>query len=265
MAITSKDTFDFAYKRAKHYLALYNIVHNSRQRAARSDWLENFKRFMHWPLGDDIVRIDGKDGKSLLILKEELGIDRELFAHDYASELLRSAIVAAISALDRYMHDYVVEKSWSLLNRPENDIPKELKKIKIPVLATKKALEKIRKDHNSRPGSLIKKQIQDVIHREFTFQKKDDIQKGARMLGIEDFWGKVAEKMPDSPSKMDVQSKLTKVAKRRNQIVHESDIFLKISAKKISQREIKYLEAEEYVKWVGHFVSAMDQVFSENC
>ncbi len=265
MAVKSKDTFDFAYKRAKHYLTLYDIVHNSRQRAARSDWLESFKRFMRWPLGEDIVRIDGKGGNSLLILKEELGIDREHFAHDYASELLRSAIVAAISALDRYMHDYVVEKSWSLLSRPEKDIPKELKKIRIPVLATKKAVEKIRSDDSSRPGSLIKKEIQNVIHREFTFQKKDDIQKGARMLGVENFWGKVAAKMPGNPSKGEVQDALSKVAKRRNQIVHESDIVLKISARKISQREIKHSEAEGFVKWVGHFVTAMDQVFEENC
>lgn len=261
MPISPKDTFDFALKRSDHFLTLYDIVHNSRQRAGRSDWLTSFKQFMRWPQREEIVRIDGKDQNSLLILRESLGISREHFSHDYASELLRSSLVCSISALDRYMHDVVVDKSWALLSQAEKDIPKELKKVRLPLLATKKALEKLKNNPKARPGTLIKQEIQKVVHIDFTFQKKSDIEKGAKLLGITDFWRKVAEQMPEDPSPGDVQDELTKIAKRRNQIVHESDLFLKTSAREISQREITRSDAQNAVDWVSSFVNALNAVF----
>ena len=261
MPISPKDTFDFALKRSEHFLTLYDIVHNSRQRDGRRDWLSSFKTFMRWPQRENVVRIDGKDKKSLLILRESLGITRERFSHEYASELLRSSLVCSISALDRYMHDVVVDRSWALLSQAEKDIPKELKKIHLPVLATKKALEKLKSNPQSRPGTLIKKEIQNVIHIDFTFQKKSDIEKGAKLLGVTDFWRKVAAEMPGTPSPGDVQEELTKIAKRRNQIVHESDLILKTSAKAISQRDITRSDAQNAVEWISSFVEALDAVF----
>src|SRR5206468_12723895 len=114
----------------------------------------------HWPESESIVRIDGKDHNSILILREALDIDRSRFAHDYLSELLRASIVATVSALDRYMHDLIVERSWKLLNQSEKKIPKELKKITIPVLKSKRALDHLRKNPKARPGNLIKLAIQ---------------------------------------------------------------------------------------------------------
>jgi len=67
--------------------------------------------------------------------------------------------------------------------------------------------------------------------------------------------------MPDNPTPGDVQDTLTKIAKRRNQIVHESDLILKTSAKEISQREITRSEAQNAVEWVSSFVDALDAVF----
>ena len=261
MSITPKNTFDFAVARADHFLALYDILHNSRQRGGRRDWLQSFKRFMRWPRDELIVRIDGKDKKSLLILRASLGIDADKFAHDYISELLRASIVSVMSALDRYMHDVVVDKSWALLSQAEGDVPRELKKLNLPILATKKALEKLRKDSKSRPGNIIKKELQKALHIQFTFQKKSDIEKGARMLGIEDFWGKVAIEMSGVQTKGQIQDRLTEIAKRRNQIVHESDLILKTKAKQISQREITHSEASDAVKWIKDFVEALDSVF----
>lgn len=129
------------------------------------------------------------------------------------------------------------------------------------MLATKKALEKLKSNPSSRPGTLIKKEIQNVIHIDFTFQKKSDIEKGAKLLGITDFWRQVSTKMPNNPSPGDVQDELTKIAKRRNQIVHESDLILKTSAKEISQRDITRADAENAINWVTSFVQALDEVF----
>ncbi len=66
---------------------------------------------MHLPKGEKIVRIDGKDTNSMLVLRESLGITSDHFAHDYVSELLRSSVVNSVSAMDRYFHDLVLNRS----------------------------------------------------------------------------------------------------------------------------------------------------------
>lgn len=256
----AKKTFDYAMGRAQHFLTLYDILHDSRQRGVRSDWMAKFKDLMRWPSGEQVVRIDGKDKKSLLILREDLGIDRSRFAHEYTSELLRAAIVAAISALDRYMHDLIVRRSLQLLKQSEDDVPKRLRDLRIPVLTAQRAIQRIREDKNTRPGHLVKQEIQKILHREHTFQNADSVQRGADMLGIKGFWDKVSAEMPGSPEKKDVIDTLNNISRRRNQIVHEADLILHKQGSRISHRPISHKETSDFVSWIDDFGNALDKV-----
>ena len=257
---TAWDVFETAIERASHLVQLYDLLHDSRQRAVRADWADSFNRLMHWPVGEQIVRIDGTDRDSLLVLRESVGIDREHFTHDYVSELLRASVVASISALDRYMHDIVLHHSWALLQRADADIPKELKKIAIPITTAKSIINKLKDDPKSRPGHIAKKAIQERLHRDYTFQKPGDILKASKMLGISNFWQSVADEMDGTPPKNDVIKQLREIAKRRNQIVHEADVVLKTKAKDITLRDISRTEAEEWTEWIYEFVWAVDTV-----
>ena len=254
------DAFEAALDRAKHSLILYDLVHDTRNRSIRSDWATSFKRIMHWPASESIVRVDGKGADSILILRESLGIDRSRFTHDYTSELLRAAIVASVSAVDRYFHDIVVYHCWGLISRPEDQIPKQLLKISIPILAAKKAVEKGRSNNKSRPGHIVKKAIQEQLHRTFTFQNPDDIVKAAQMLAITDFWGRIANEMPDSQSKDAIIQRLKEIGRRRNQIVHEADLILKTKAKQLTLREVSPKYARDTVDWISSFGHAADKV-----
>ncbi len=259
----AKDGFDTAMNRARHLLELYDLLNDRRMRKVRSDWANRFKTLMHWPAGEEIVRVDGRDSNSMIVLRQAVGVDRRHFAHDYLSELLRASIVASVSALDRFMHDLVVDHSWGLLSRSEADVPKELAKLSVPVLETKRALEKLRADAKSRPGHIIKQAIQAELHRKFTFQKPDDVLTAGRMLGIEDFWRKVAGKMPGAPTHDDVIKKLRAIAMRRNQIVHEADLHLKTKAKIITLRDIAQRDADDWVRWINALGNAIDQVVAD--
>jgi len=218
---------------------------------------------MQWPDSEKIVQVDGKDRNSILILRERLHIERRHFAHDYVSELLRAAVVGGVSALDGYMHEQVLSHSWSLLSRAEDKIPTELKKLEIPLLDVKRAIDHARKKNNTRPGNMIKKSIQEILHKNFTFQKPDNIKKAADMLGIADFWGQVASKMSSNPSKENVIDRLRQITYRRNQIVHEADLERKARAKKLTFRKINRNETQEIVTWITNFGKAMDTVISE--
>jgi hypothetical protein len=263
MAVKSIEIFDYAFERAEHFLKLFDILHNSRQRKAPHPWKEKFARLMRWPVGEEFIRIDGKDKNSMLILRSSLGIGRKYFEEEFTGEILRSSVVASISALDKYMHSIVIEKSWAYLTGT-NDIPNDLANLKVPLIATKKALDKLRRNKSARPGSQIKAEVQKMLHREFTFQSVAGINRGTKILGVKDFWKQIADRMPEGPHKAgDIQNQLKKVAQRRNKIVHEADIVRKISAKSITQNSIDRAEAFELVYWVRDFVHAMDGVFNQ--
>jgi HEPN superfamily RiboL-PSP-like protein len=260
MAIRAKDAFDHAMERTEHFLTLYDVLHDTRQRNVRSDWADSFKELMNWPDSETFVRIDGQDKNSILILRESLGIDRSHFAHDYLSELLRSAIVTSVSALDRYFHDLIVHYCWKLLNRNEEDIPNKLKGLKIPLLAVKKALKKQKEKSNSRPGHIVKEKIQEILHRDYTFQNPDNLSDAASLLGIEKFWVKVSRVMSGNVSAEEAKDKLRGIAKRRNQIVHEADLILKTKAKEITLREININEVDGIKIWVEEFIEAVEKI-----
>lgn len=213
---------------------------------------------MHWPKTENFVRIDGDN--SMLILEQSLGISREEFQHDYVSELLRAAIAFSISAMDLFFHDSVVYWSWETLSHAEDDIPKELKRIKLPILVTKRVIEQLRKEPKARPSEKIKKELQKVLHGE-TFQSSSGVKKAFDMLGIDDCWTKVAYEM--SMEKSQMIKTLNDSVRRRNKIVHEADIILKTKAKRISKRKISKIKVEKTIAFIRKFVEASDTVI--NC
>ena len=256
--MAAKRTFDTAIKRAEHFLTLYALLHDNRKRDIREDWAKTFKKSVRWPVAEKIHRIDGKN--SLLILRENSGLDRDRFQHEYVSELLRSAIIAAVSALDRYLHDLVVDHSWNLLRKKGAEIPKELRQLKLPILQTIHGLDRLRKSPTARPGTLIKQAIQEELHKIHTFQSPSSVSVASQMLGIKGFWDNVAKKMPNSPSNKTVQDTLKKISIRRNQIVHEADLIRKTRSRAITLRDISERQAEEWVGWIKNFVNAIDKL-----
>jgi hypothetical protein len=257
------DIYHQANDRAKRLLSLYDMVCNTRRRNVRADWAKRMKDLMHWPQKVDIVRVDGVNKKSILIFQKSIELDDDAFSHHILSELLRSSIVAGVSALDRYMHDIIVHHCISILSRKEEDIPMDMKKMQVSLLSVKRALHKKGGDSSSRPGFIIKKAIQDQLHREYTFQKPDDIVAATKMLGIKDYWGCVAKEMGDSESAKTIQDKLKEICLRRNQIVHEADLVRKIKGKQCTLQEISKKTALEWIEWLNRFVIATDKVIQK--
>jgi hypothetical protein len=259
MAIEPIDLFNNAVKRADHFLDLYDLVHDSRQRAIREDWRTSFLNFMRWPRGERIVRIDGKDKKSMLIIRESVGLTREAFSHNYASELLRGAISASVSALDRYAHELVMKYFLKILNSPVEEQTREFRSISLPVNSVKRAIDRLRENPDARPGNSIKSEIRKIIHRDYTFQSATNLTVASRILGVTDFWRKMTVAYGNIGNQ-ELQDKLNTIAKRRNQIVHEADLIIQDRARDVKMRAISKQEALDIVIFIKAFVVAMDQV-----
>jgi hypothetical protein len=252
-----KRTFDVGTRRARSLLSLYDVLHNTRTRGVRADWATRFKELMHWPAGEPIARIDGANRNSILILRGPVAAGASYFTHDHLCELLRAAHALSISALDRYFHDKIVHKSWKLLRSASR--PKDLAELGIPLKAVSAAIERVRRDPAARPGALVKKALQDILHKS-TFQSSNDILRAAKMLGATDFWTSVTAEMGQPITRDALIRGLDSAVKRRNQIVHESDILIMARPQRPHLRDIARTDAESSITFIEEFVSACEAV-----
>lgn len=251
-----KSHFDKCIERSEHFLTLYGFVANTRKRSIRSDWADRFRRFMRWPSNTDILRIDGADG-ILIIKNPPAGLTAEKFEHEYASELLRSAVVSAISAMDKFLHDRTLNVCFRLLRTTDSGLPKRLRKLELPANLGFMVQRRLKNNPTSRPGSDLKKELQKKLHLS-TFQNRQGVKEAAELMGISNFWGEVARRMEGNWSSVDVQEKLDCFVMRRNQIVHESDLARKISSNRFPLRDIDAHYARELIDFVKNFVTAVD-------
>lgn len=257
--------FESAIARAERQVHLYEILHDTRKRNAKSPWPDDFKKLIggSWT-GDSStpVRVDGHNKKSILVFSGTLGVSRAWFSHDGLSDLLRCAISMAMSAIDRYMHDMVTQRAWSLLEG--SGIPDELREETIPIAVVRRALDNLRKRKSARPGNYIMSVFQERLHHR-PFQNPSDVLKAARMAGGPgEFWKTVGSKMDPTAKADEVIAKLRAIFVRRNQIVHEADMPRKRKGRKVTWREITSTEAKTIVEWCKGFIRAVDLVLDEH-
>lgn len=252
-------SFDAAMLRAEHLLKLYDLVCDSSRRDINSAWAADLKARIGWPPSSEISRIYGKDQKSLLVFQHSIGIDRSHFSHDYASELLRAALVASVSALDRCMHDIIVKYVWQAKDWFEDDkMPKELRDLNIPIQDVYAAVLKARTP-GSKPGALVRKVIQDQLGRR-SFQKPDDVDAALRTIGIKDVWNQLAKELKEGDGAKGARDRLHMIVSRRNQIVHEADLVPKIKSNIPTLRYVDPEETAEQIAWMRRLGGAIQTI-----
>lgn len=248
--------------RAEHLLKLYDLVCDSAERDANVKWAAGFKASINWPATEDISRVYGKDRKSILIFQRAIGVDRSHFSHSYASELLRAALVASVSALDRCMHDLIIKYSWQAKDWFKDEgLPRELRELSIPVHQVYAVVEKAR-TARSKPGALVKRALREELSTR-TFQKPSDVNAALRILGVKDAWGRIAGKMGVTGSPKPLHDRLHAIVHRRNQIVHEADLVHKIKSEVPTLRELTNEEAAGHVAWMRQLGKAIERVVTE--
>jgi len=135
-------------------------------------------------------------------------------------DILRAAVMMAMAGVDCYFHDKVLERLTPYLKaRQGRGLPGDFIELlrKKGGVTTLMEILYARRPHR-RLHTLVKKAQADL-----TFQKPDKIERGLKMIGISDFWYKVARRMGRRASKDWVRRKLAQYGARRDKIAHEAD------------------------------------------
>lgn len=252
-----KRVFDGGMERADRLLKYYTVLRLNQTRLISVATRRRFNAAVGWSAGRNITLLGGGKKRSAIAVTSASTLAAPDFLHDPASDVLRAAHIMGVSAMDRYFHDKVVEKSWSLLNGRVT--PRELAKFSVPLEVLRDAVNHVRRNKNARPGSQVKTALQSLLHKK-TFQSTEEINSAIQMLGVSDFWNNVVSQMGASWNKKKAMDNLNAAVRRRNQIVHEADFALMTRPRDPKLRDIRSKDVRKDLRFIRDFVTACEAI-----
>ena len=175
-------------------------------------------------------------------------------------DVLRSALVLAVAALDRYVHDRVTKGIAGAYRR--GNLNREQEEFAIPVSLAfdiaRRAAGAQGQAKQTRAANLVRNQVQQILHKR-PFQSWREIEVAFSLIGIGGLAGHIqnAEHLADFPP---YKNRLNELVRTRNLIVHEGHIRRHQRGGKSTLLPIdsaSVTEAIEFIKGlVGHLETA---------
>jgi hypothetical protein len=131
------------------------------------------------------------------------------------SDMLRAALVLAVSALDYYIHE-VVRIGMLEIHRGQRPEPPAFSRFQISLGSARTGIN---------AGQNIDSWLEDEIrqrHSYKSFQQPEAIADAIRLISDKKLWEEVSTNM-SRPAK-DIKQQLNRIVDRRNKIAHEADI-----------------------------------------
>jgi len=256
--MTPKDAFDNTISRATALLALHDGLVDIRRRGMRSDWKRSFCRLMHWPLGCSIARVDSVD--AVIVLRDGASLTEAAFATAALDDLLRSSLVMAVSALDRYVHERICKEIVTAFKRP--GLLREQQEFSVPLKLALTAIDSLRRAQRAnravRPANEIRKAVQEMLHAR-PFQSWREIEYGFRLIGISKMGGSIQASL-GLPDITPFKKQLETIVSRRHRIVHEGDLKRHQRGGRPQKNEITPATVRSAINFLNNFVSELDKL-----
>ncbi|POF95274.1 HEPN domain-containing protein [Pseudomonas putida] len=174
-------------------------------------------------------------------------------------DLVRSALVMAISAMDSYMHWMVFQEIIAVSKNAK--LPKLLAKLDIPfsdVAALADAMiEGRRAGKETRPWNALKNTAQKQLLYK-TFQSFDQVKTAMSMAGVVDGWAKTAKVLKVKVD--DIRDRLNPLVHRRNQIAHEGDILRSSRPRRLKFNDLDPNQVSLDVDWIESLIAAIESI-----
>jgi hypothetical protein len=175
----------------------------------------------------------------------------------FHSDLLRAALVTAVSAMDAYFHDKIVRNVSSTIKKTKPNFPPEL----VSLLAGRQKANEVvgvllQISMKARPLAHISTRVARGLS-ERTFQDPGRIEQGLKIIRVQDFWTSVSNALDVPPNEL--KREMMQYVKRRHSIVHAGDLG---TSKKMRHqvRQISRTFAETCIESIERFVHASDAV-----
>lgn len=172
-----------------------------------------------------------------------------------ADDLVRTALVMGVAALDTYLHAAVLRsvRAW----KPTASVARlELRFDELCDLV-EGAVEGRSDDPNSRPWVLVKDALQERLLK-MTFQSSRSVESALSMCGVNKGWNKIAaERGIGAPA---LKRRLDQLVHRRNRIVHESDQQRSSRPREVRLEAVDPGRVKRDLNWLERLLEAVDTV-----
>jgi len=170
------------------------------------------------------------------------------------SDILRAAVVVSVSAIDGYFHEKIPENIPRLVRaRKGRNLPGKLIDVIKAGASHEKLIGIMFEEHRlSHIVSIVRNSMKDR-----TYQDGGKIEDAIKLLGIDDLWYNLGQKMKLSKEK--AKTHVQDYVERRHQIVHRGDYGQTKKAKNTLKR-ISRSYAERCAGEVSRFVEAIEAV-----
>jgi len=170
------------------------------------------------------------------------------------SDILRAAVVISVAAMDGYFHERIPESLAPFVRAKKGkNLPGRLLQIVKDSVCHDRLIEILFEERPlSHLVTIVRKATADR-----TYQDAGKIEQAVGMLGVDDLWFKVGQKLKLSKEK--AKNYVQSYVGRRHQIVHRGDY----GQTKRSKNQVKPMGrayAQRCVREVGRFVEAIDEV-----
>jgi len=163
-------------------------------------------------------------------------------------DLLRGALVQAVSALDRYVHEEVRVRLLQHFN--DNSAPNAMLRFQVPLSAVLR--------YRDEGGVAWLDEVVRSRHSFLSFQSPDKIADAIRLVSDGELWNEVAQTIGRPAQELKQELKL--IVARRNAIAHESDIS---PVPPYDRNDIKVEDVADTLNFVERFVSALHYFLDE--
>ncbi len=175
-------------------------------------------------------------------------------------DIIRSALVMTVGAMDSYMH-WLVYQEITEVSKSQAGLPKKLANLDIPFseLASlaDAVLEGRREQTDTRPWVQVKNATQRRLLRE-TFQSYDQVSGAMAMAGISKGWTQTAKHLNTTSDA--IKTRLNQIVHRRNQIVHEGDITRASKPRKVKLSLINHADVSADVTWMEKLIGGIEAI-----
>ena len=179
----------------------------------------------------------------------------------FHSELLRATVVTSVSAMDAYFHDRIVENVRRTIRRTAPQFPDELlsfiaKDQKVDAAVRRFLQISMKKRPLAHVTTLVARKLD-----ERAFQDPGRIEWGMKLIGVGDFWTRLAQELGMTPAK--AKRFIMPYVRRRHLIVHRGDLG---TAKKTKHqvRKITREFAERCMEDIDRFVHCAEAEIADS-
>lgn len=178
----------------------------------------------------------------------------------FHSELRRAAVVTAVSAMDAYFRDKIVENVRKAIRRTNPQFPQEL----VEFLGENSKSEELVRTFlkismRERPLAHVTTLVARRLN-ERAFQDPGKIERGLKLIGVTDFWGRIANRLDTTPKQ--AKDSILPYIRRRHEIVHSGDLY-SAKNKKHQVRPISQDFANKCIEDIEDFVLKSDSAIGE--